>query len=261
MSKIYRSSQVKINQKKYKLNNSFLYSGEEESTESPVEDPVLSIERQCKERLDEADKYREDIIKAANMDAREIIETARHDGEKIVADAYDKSREIFDKAKEDGYTEGVDKGFEEGKRISDEIIQDALNIKKQWQNLKEQLYRDSEEEMVNLVIATVEKMVDIKIQDDHEFILGLISKGLEKVSYTENLTIRVSGEDYGYAVSFKDRILALAENIDDVEIKQDNSLKSGSCIIDTDAGSVDSGIWQQFEEVREMFLQLLKVSD
>lgn len=252
---------MKINKKKYKLNNTFLFGETGDETSKAVEDPLLSLEEQCKERLDEANRYRDDIINTANLDAKDIIDTARNDGEKIVSDAYDKSKEILEKARKDGYNEGVDKGFEEGKRISDEIIQDALNIKEEWKKLREQLYKESEGEMVNLVMETIKKMVDIKLQDDHEFILGLISKGLEKVSYTDNLTIRVSGEDYGYAISFKDRILALAENIDDIEIKQDNSLKSGSCVIDTDAGSVDSSIWNQFEEVKTMFEQLLKVSD
>ena len=53
-------------------------------------------------------------------------------------------------------------------------------------------------------------------------------------------------------------ILATSEKIEDIEIRRDPTLDNGSCIIDTDAGSIDSSISVQLDQIKAVFDALLK---
>ena len=109
-----------------------------------------------------------------------------------------------------------------------------------------------------MIISTVETILNKHIQEDYDLIKGLVEKALVKCAFTTNLALRVAPEDYDSAVSMKKYILSLTENIEDIEIKQDSALPMGSCIVDTDAGSVDSSIHTQFENVKNKFIELLQ---
>lgn len=115
-----------------------------------------------------------------------------------------------------------------------------------------------ENEVVSLTVNTVEKILNRKVDEEHDVILSLIHLGLEKCAYTEDLALRVSPDDYDFAISIKDKILVLSQNINDIAIKQDRFLTKGSCILDSASGSIDSSIWTQFNQVKEMFEELLK---
>ncbi len=123
---------------------------------------------------------------------------------------------------------------------------------------KKELIKNVEKECIELVIKTLEKILCKKIDDSEETVIGLIKGALEKCTYTESLVLRVSPQDYQYTLSVKDKILCLVENVDTIQIKQDASLKKGSCILDTISGSIDSSIHTQFAQVKSMFEDFLK---
>ena len=50
----------------------------------------------------------------------------------------------------------------------------------------------------------------------------------------------------------------LFRSIEDIEIKRDPTLPTGSCIIDTESGSIDSSIQVQVEQIKKLFDDLLK---
>ena len=137
------------------------------------------------------------------------------------------------------------------------IVQEALAVKKQIQKQKDNTSRQIEEDTVQLILDTIELILGKHVQEDYDLVRGIIRLAMEKLTYTESLALRVSAEDYDMAISMKDQILALAENVDDINIKSDKSLKPGSCIIDAASGSIDSGIWTQFEQIKESFEEML----
>lgn len=268
MSKVFKSNQIILDQKKYEIKhkilqphavedllvNSYKNKGDEgyddenqENVVEEVKEPEIDIEALVQERMDQAEE-----------EIRERMADAEADREKIISDAFDKAEEIAEKAHKEGYENGYNAGFEEGKTMANGLIEDALEIKNQNQLAKGNYVREIEKEAVELVIETAEIILNKHIEEDYEFILGIIKKALEKCAYTASLVLRVSNEDYSMALSLKNRILALAESVDDIEIKADNSLKSGSCVLDTSSGSIDSSIWTQFENIKETYEILLR---
>ena len=163
-----------------------------------------------------------------------------------------------ERAENQGYEEGYEAAMRDSSETSKAIVDEALALKNEWLKAKEVLMKASEKEMVEIVLESIEKILNKKVEEDAHLIEALIQEAVKRVNKTENLTLRVSSEDYSHVLSIKPMIVAMTEKVDDIEIKQDSSLKNGSCIIDTDSGSIDSSVWTQFEQIRKMFEDLLK---
>ncbi|SKC74446.1 FliH/SctL family protein [Maledivibacter halophilus] len=249
MSRVLKSSQIILDKNKYKL-----------PIDTPFKKP--SDEKVEKELMEKEKEKEEEILKAKQKEEmdklyEETINNANDEADKIISEAYEKSKKIMESAYEEGFNEGKLKGFEEGRASADSIIQEALELKRQSEAKMKSLIEGLEEEVVNLTISAIEKILNRKVEEN-DIVFNLIHAGLEKCAFTEDLVLRVSPEDYDFASSSKDKILVLSQNINDIIIKQDKALKKGSCIIDTPSGSVDSSVWVQFNEVKEMFEELLR---
>lgn len=193
----------------------------------------------------------------AEEEIRQRLAEAERDREAIIGDAYEQAKIITETAKKEGYEAGNQAGFEEGRAIAETLIQEALAIKAQAQERKENIVLEIEKEVVHLIVDTTERILNKHVQEDYDLILGIVQLAMAKLTYTESLSLRVANEDFDLALSMKDHILALAENVDDIVIKADKSLRAGSCIVDATAGSIDSSVWTQFEQIKQAFEELL----
>ncbi|QXM06150.1 FliH/SctL family protein [Crassaminicella indica] len=229
------------------------------------DDLVINTQKDCEQEIEEEKVQEVDFEAIYNQKMQEIealvkekLAEAENQAQRIISDAYEDAKTIYENAKKDGFEAGKCEGYEVGKAESDKLIKEALDIKNEVLMTKKSLVSQLEKESIELIINIVEKILNMKIEDSYETIIGLVKAALSKCAYTESLVLRVSPDDYDYAISAKDKILVLAENIDDIKIKQDPSLKKGSCILDTVSGSIDSSIKTQFDQIKSLFHEILE---
>lgn len=256
MSRLVKSHRLILDNQSYQLapqiipiyHPSHQHGDSTENNETAQEDFIeeVSVEEQIRLRMEEVEE-----------EARTRLREAEQDREVILREAYEQAHSIREEARAEGYGSGRQTGFDEGRMIADALIQEALAVKERVQRLKESVVGQIEEEAVQLILDTVELILGKHVQEDYDLVLGIVRLAMEKLTYTEKLALRVSAQDYDMAMSMKDQILALAENVEDIHIKSDKSLKPGSCIIDAASGSIDSSIWTQFEQVKESFKEML----
>ncbi|MFT9495012.1 FliH/SctL family protein [Anaerosolibacter sp.] len=247
MSRIFKSSYVNIGAIKEIHANKVIQPSDIQLIEESEGHEAIDLDALYEEKLKEAELQIQLKLAEAQKQAEDIIQQARK-----------KATEVLENAKNEGYREGKELGFTEGKLSANALIEEALQIKAYVQSKKISLVKEVEKDVNALIIQIVESILNTKIDDSEDIIIGLVKLGLDKCTYTDHLIIRVSPEDYGFTISSKDKILCLAENISDLEIRQDASLKKGSCVIDTISGSVDSSIETQLQHVKEIFLELLE---
>ncbi|SHJ91797.1 FliH/SctL family protein [Paramaledivibacter caminithermalis] len=258
MSRVLKSSQIIVDKNKYRLPIKDSISNIAKKRTDDISNSESNEGENLKERLKEEENLISKKIEEMNLLYEQRINDARKEENRIISEAYEKSKKIMEQSRKEGFEQGKKEGFKEGKLQADSIIQEALTIKRQTEANMRSLVNGLEEEIIKLTISTVEKILNKKVEEEYDVILNLIKIGLEKCAFTENLILRVSVDDYDFVLSSKDKILALSQNINDIIIKQDKSLSKGSCIIDTQSGSVDSSIKTQFDQVKEMFEELLK---
>lgn len=260
LSKIFKASRVILDENAFVLKNKEEvienHNAQERDTDPDFSD--LSNERRPDDSVEQAKQEAEAILEEADAEADLKLKNAEMSSESIISDAYDQAKGIMERAKQDGYKDGFDSGLAESQKVGNEIIEQAETIKQAWLTEREAVFKSAEKEMIDLVLEVVEKLLNHHVETDVSLIESLIKMGIQRVSRTEQLTIRVSTDDYNQAISVKPIILAMSDKIDAIEIKRDPSLQNGSCMIDADSGSVDSGIWTQFEEVTKLFEEMLK---
>lgn len=258
MSKLVKSSQIIIDNKKYVLNNDFFIPVEPTVPEEEDYSELLEQETTIEEYEDELRRLKEDMLEAVKVERDQLIDAANEEREAIINDAYDFADDLKNKSQQEGYDTGYNEGLANGYGEATSYIEEALQIKNQYQDKYNKIKLESEAEITGVIISTVEKILNKHVEEDYELIKGLVEKAMEKCAFTTNLALRVAPEDYDSAISLKKYVLSLAENVEDIEIKQDSALLKGSCIIDTDAGSVDSSVATQFENVKNKFIELLQ---
>lgn len=259
LSKLVKSSQIVIDKKKYVLNNDFFVPEPvAKAEEELVHDDGLTPEEQKMSLEDELRHMKEEMLESVKVEKDRLLSESNEERESIIQGAYDQADQIRQSSTEQGYNEGFQEGVEKGYQELTDLIEEVLAEKEKYFQLQKDLLKKSQREVTDVIIQTVEKILNKHIQEDQDLIEGLVETALEKCGFTYNLTLRVSPEDYDHAISIRRYILSLTENVEHIEIKQDIGLKPGSCVFDTDAGSVDSSVTTQFENVRLKFLELLQ---
>ncbi|GAU79877.1 FliH/SctL family protein [Fusibacter sp. 3D3] len=261
MSKVFKSSRVILDDKAFVLSAKIEKAVDVNETEKEMKlaDLVESDHAVTTDRIiEEARREAESILNEADFEAAEKLKIAQQSSDNIVSDAYDQAKGIMEQARNKGYEEGYEAAMNASSEASKAVIEEALALKNEWLSAKETLMKETEAEIIDIILETLSKILNQKVEEDVHLVEALIGEAIKRVNKTENLTLRVSSEDYSHVLSIKPMIVAMTEKVDDIEIKQDSSLRNGSCIIDTDSGSIDSSIWTQFEQIQKIYEDLLK---
>lgn len=229
------------------------------------DDKNIKITDEEKKYIEKAQKLYEEIVLSGEKKYDQIVDEANKKADKFIGEAYDKSKEIFENAQKEGYKKGYDEGFNEGynkaydngKNDADKIIDEALSIKDEYLNIKNNVYEEIEKDVIELVFTICEKIINEKLEDDRETIISLVLKGLDNAHARGDIIIRVSKEDFDIVEMSKEKILANATMIDKLEVKLDGNLKRGDCIIETSKGNVDVSVEYQLNEVKELLNNIL----
>ncbi len=236
-----------------------LVSKKEEKLNTTVYDALLE---EARERYDE-------IIENAMRKSEEIINSAYEKSEEILNDTHKRVQETFKNSEnkgyekgyktgyEEGYAKGYDIGYKEGKNDSEILISQALKIKKEYIDKRNNLLKDTEKDLIQLVISVYEKVFYKKVEEDEEMIVSLILSGIDNLEISQKLTIIVSQEDYGIIERSKDIILAKASLVDDIDIRVNSDMVKGDCILETSKGNVDVSIQTQLREIKDLLLTIL----
>lgn len=245
--KVYKSANVTLGQRKAIENNDYA---------------TLVKYNQKNEEMEVEEQSETDRINNVELQCQDLIQEAQSEANSILAEAYEDSKIMQEKSKKEGYNEGYNAGYDlgrnEGYHVYTALIDEAKQLKQQIYQDKKNASKELETDLIHLVIESVKKVIQHELEENNELILNLISKAIDKCTFTESLIIRVSEENYDTVNSSINRIYMMTDGVDSIEIKCDKSLKQGSVIIDTLSGRIDASIETQIRQIENTFNELLK---
>jgi flagellar assembly protein FliH len=199
----------------------------------------------------------EEIIKNARIDAELIIQEAQYEANRILEnskiEADENKDKIFSEAREKGYNDG----FTEGKQQYEELVSEAEQIRENAKLEYKEILDSIESDAVNLILDIAKNVIGTEISFHKEDILYLVKQAFEKCANKESVLLKAAPEDYDFIIANKNRLLSMIENVGELKIKKDSSLKAGACIIETQYGSIDAGIQTKIKKIEEMFKQMI----
>lgn len=246
MSRIFKSNYIKIGTPKaIKSNVPISVSHELAMTSEAAFE--LNAEEQANNIIEDAKELYLKIIEEANFEAKRIIDNAQEEKEMLQATAGD-----------NGYKDGFNTGYTEGINQAQDIIMRAEELKQQLDDRNAVIYKEAENEIMELVIDIAQKVLMQELTQNKEVMMSLIKQSISKCTFKDNLTIRVSEDDFNFVNSNKERIIMLTEGINNLEIYCDKALTKGSCIVETPSGEINAGIDVQMKEITKAFEYLIR---
>lgn len=155
--------------------------------------------------------------------------------------------------------ESYDKGFEEGKRQAErglanvfKALRDAVD---DLVNMKEQVLRASEEDLLKLAVMIARKVIHQEIATDRLILAKVVAAAVSNASDRDELVIRLNPEDHRLVSAHKHLYLNGCNDERLVELRPDEVIAPGGCIVDTVMGEIDARTDAQVDEI---FRQLLE---
>ncbi len=231
--------------------------GNYDESKEKITREIEKLEIKREELREEVEIMRDSVLR----EKKEILDQAKLEEQNILSMAKNEGERIRKENKEIGYKQGYEEGYNKSIAEYNFLIQEALGVKNTLLEWKKKEIDNLEKDIIHLVLDSIQKIIQIKLEEDDHVILNILREGLNKFTFTESLIIRANSENFDVVNFSKDKILAMAEHIDQIDIKVDNSLHKGEIIIDTSSGSINPSITNQIEILKESFLKLLQSGD
>jgi flagellar assembly protein FliH len=241
LSSILKSSNILLNR-----NNKYILEKDKSLLRPHTDKPSEVLLR---DKLEYARKK----LESTKKEADEVLRKARQQSELILSRANEEADKIKKQAWQEGLREGQSKANEELQAKTQKLLSEIETIKYQIEKDKETFYAQSQEEMLTLALDIAKKIIGDKMEEDDKTFARIARNVLKKVKNPSKITLRVSKDDYDDLLKAKDLLYTAVDEIDELDILKDESLKKGSCLVDTGNGVLDGGIDTQFELLQAAF--------
>lgn len=181
-------------------------------------------------------------VLSAEDQAKEIIAQAKKDAEKIRAEAKDLLSQVqaeMKKSKEEGFAAGKEEGLE-----------NALEMLVRVKELRTQLFTDNEREIVKLVFEIAKKVIGREFTENDKAILNVIRLALSD-AVGDKIMVKVNPEDFEKVKKNEKELLKSIDNSAVLSFREDEEVKPGGCVVDTDIGTIDAQLETQLGAIKK----------
>ena len=200
------------------------------------------------------------VIKAdAEKEAQDIVNKAQAEAQEIIAKAHSEENEIRDSAYRKGYDEGQKSGYNDGQSELNRLIERVHKIVESVMNRREEILRDTEQQIVDLVILMTRKIVKIISENQKGVVLSNVLSALKKVKTRCSVIIRVNIEDLKLTSEHTGEFIKCVEAVQGITVIEDSSVDKGGCVVETDFGAIDARIASQLGELENKILEISPV--
>jgi flagellar assembly protein FliH len=149
--------------------------------------------------------------------------------------------------------ESYEKGFEEGKRQAERGLANVFKALRDAVEdlvaLKESVLRASEEDLLKLAVMIARKVIHQEIATDRLILAKVVSAAVSNASDRDELVIRLNPEDHRLVSAHKHLYLGGCSDERLVELRADDVIAPGECIVDTVMGEIDARTDSQLDEI------------
>ena len=116
-------------------------------------------------------------------------------------------------------------------------------------NLREKIFRESEDELINLIMLVARKVIVKELSQDRSILAGVVNNAIAGLSAREEITVRINPGDYALVSSGRDAVLKKELLSERLLLKPDPTVSAGFCLIDTVMGTIDASLEGQMDEI------------
>jgi flagellar assembly protein FliH len=168
--------------------------------------------------------------------------------EKYIKQMTAKTDSLEKEAYEEGFAQGEKAGMELGEKRFDSVVKSFNEVLESVRRLKEEVYQNSEQEMLELILAIARRVIQKEISTDRKITLSIIQSALKYVTDQEEIRVRLNPSDLEFASQYKREMM---DGMKKVVFENDEDVSRGHTVIESNHGIIDCGIEKHLQEVEE----------
>lgn len=156
-------------------------------------------------------------------------------------------------------SESFEKGLTEGKNLAERglvnVFRSLRTATEGVQSLREKVLRESEDDLLDLIMKVARKVILREVAMDRGILVNVVRTAIAALSERCEITIHLNPDDYilittGPGDSLRNELLT-----ERMQLKSDPAVLQGSCLIDSEMGTLDAGIDGQLDEIFRRLLE------
>jgi len=155
--------------------------------------------------------------------------------------------------------ESYERGLEEGKRLAERGLGNVFKALREavdeLSDLRAQVLREAEEDLLKLAIMVARKIIHQEIATDRLILAKVVAAAVKNASERDEIVIRLHPEDQRLVSAHRQLYLNGLSDERMLEIKADDSVSPGGCIVDTVTGEIDARTETQLDEIFRCLLE------
>jgi len=149
--------------------------------------------------------------------------------------------------------ESFQSGLQEGKNLAERgLLNVFASLRSAVENLhvlREKILRESEDELIRLVMMVAGKVIQREVAQDDQILLNVVRAATKSISARDEIIIYLHPSDYtmvttSHADYFRQELFT-----DKMQLKADPEVTQGSCRVATEMGTIDASFDSQMDEI------------
>ena len=204
---------------------------------------IIEERRREAQRQKIIDDHKEDPVKAAKQEANRILIEAQEKQKEAEAEA-----NLFKIQKEKQLRTQLEQEYQAKlDQQVNQLKQNFLNSLEEIATLKQIIYNQLENQLMEMVYSISRKIIDTEIKTSPEVVVGMLKKGFDKVKDAKKCEIKINPADYDTIANKKDQIKDIFKTSGSVKFTKDEKIERGGCKIITEHGEISSEPGKQLD--------------
>lgn len=221
------------------------------------------IVREAEQTAFDEVKRRTDEVESLRITAEDEIRRKHEDAEnnaaKIMNEARESAEDVRKSAYKEGFTEGREAGFAEGKAEAERLAAQLHQIISMAIDKRNEIINESETQLINLVLLISQKVIKVISENQKNVVINNVIQALRKLKSRGEVIIRVNLQDVQLTSEHVKDFMRMVENVSSITVLEDSTVDRGGCVIETDFGNIDARIASQFAEIEQKILELAPI--
>ncbi len=147
------------------------------------------------------------------------------------------------------------KGEKAGRKAAEQEVQTTAQALtaglEELDGLRESVLTKSKEDMVRLIMAVAERIVQAEVREKEDLVLHTVERALSAAVQCEEYTLKVHPEDLDVVKRNKPLFMARIKGLERVHVQADASVSKGGCLAESRLGDVDASLETQLQEMAQ----------
>jgi flagellar assembly protein FliH len=181
--------------------------------------------------------------------------------EKMMRQAEEKAAHLAREAYDKGFAQGEKDGFELGRKKAEKLVSHMERLLEELGGLKQELAKVHEGEILTIVFAIAEKIVQDHALRDESLIRRTVFSALHRATDRSEISLRVNPNDMELIETVKPGFFAEFKELKHLSVTPDASITRGGCMLESPCGDVDGRIETQLDEIRQVLEETFRQQD